>query len=158
MHPRILEAHFIIYLQQPIRLNKSTPKQIHVKQTTLPLDTVLCIHQRNGNSPMEGAKQLNVKGGSPCFQYRMKSRKYNPCEKVTNWKHRLFQTHFCSKPNIASLITTGFDTGGLYWCCLQSPIIYLLFPCIQFQYFHLSIFKVTGVIWYGGCAHANMFT
>lgn len=82
MHPRVLEAHFIIYLQQSIQLNKSTPKEIHVKQNALPLDTVLYTHQRNGNSPMEGAKQLSVKVSSPCFQYRMKSRKYNPCEKV----------------------------------------------------------------------------
>lgn len=38
----------------------------------LPLDTVLCTRQRNGNSPVEGAKQLGVKAGSLCFHYRIK--------------------------------------------------------------------------------------
>lgn len=139
MHPRVLEAHFLIHLQQSVRLNK-TPEEIRVKQNALPLDTVLCTHQRNGNSPTEGAKQLNVKAGSPCFQYRMKSRKYNPCEKVIAKKNRfigsvLFQIHFCHKLNVTSLITTHIQEKIiLEWSLLTLPPIPhhlpLLLPCV----------------------------
>lgn len=55
-------------------------------KNALPLDTVLCTHQHNGNSPMEEAKQFNVNSGSPCFLYRMKLMKYDSSEKVIEKK------------------------------------------------------------------------
>lgn len=43
-------------------------------KNALPLDTVLCTHQHNGNSPVGGEKKV-LKPGSPGFLYRTKLRK-----------------------------------------------------------------------------------
>lgn len=44
MHPRVSEANLILYLQLPIGLNKSTPKEMHVRQKMHYLLTLFYVH------------------------------------------------------------------------------------------------------------------
>lgn len=135
---------------------------------------------------MEGAEH-NVKAGSSCPRYRLKSRNTTPVNKplcktrfiksvdsfkpilVTNLTYRRLAPPHVDTPQV-SPVSLKHESQLMH---IQEKIILelslLTLPpiphhlpplllCIWFWMEQLSIFKIIRIMWYGGCAHANIFT